>query len=68
MVSNPGPGELQGMLVFTVSLLLINQLEQLITQLAHQITGSQQGADFKVKKKQQPSSFPLGYQGWTPLI
>ena len=32
MVSNPGPGELQGMLVFIASQLLINQLEQLITK------------------------------------
>ena len=39
MGSNPRPGELQGMLVFFVSQLLINQLEQLITQLTSQIPG-----------------------------
>ena len=32
---NPGPGELQAQLVFTVSLSRINQPEQLITQLTH---------------------------------
>ena len=48
MGSNPCPGELQGMLVFFVSQLLINSLEQMITQLTPQIPGSQQGADFKI--------------------
>ena len=33
VVSNPGSGELQGLLFFVVTLHFTNQLEQLITQL-----------------------------------
>ena len=32
VVSNPGPGELQGRLFFVVTLYFIHQLEQFITQ------------------------------------
>ena len=67
MASNPGPGELQGMLFFVVCQLLINWLEQLITQLTHRIPGSQQGADLRWKKEiSRPSSSPLVYQDWRP--
>ena len=59
MSSNPGPGELQGMLVFFITQLLMNSLEQLITQLTHRIPGSQPGADFMVKNPPSKASSPL---------
>ena len=56
-LNQPGPGELQSVLVFVVTLHLINQLAPL-TNLTG-LLGSQQGADFKVKtKSSRPSSSP----------
>ena len=68
MVSNPGPGELQGLLICVPAPAPNNQLEQLITQFTHLtwLPGSQWGADFRVKTGADPAAFQD--QGWRPLI
>ena len=68
-VANPGPGELQGMLAFVVTQQVIDQLKQLITQLAHLTWFLSLNWLLILGWKQKPAH-PAAFkdQSWPPLV